>query len=277
MVDTPSAHESYNPTYFWLLSQVERRHFWFRARNAVIATAVRPYVAGLPPGHHVLEVGCGTGNVLQVLERVCPRATVVGVDLFQQGLLYARQRTAAPLVQADVHAPPFEACFSLVGLFDVLEHIPDDQQVLLNLRELLVDGGRLVITVPAHKSLWSYFDEASHHCRRYEKAELLQRLQQAGYVVERVTYFMASILPWVWLRHRLAPRLDRRAEQTLPKSDKLAFRELQFIPVLNELVLLVLLLEARLLAWRGTLPWGTSLLIVARKDSLTYPAKEYEV
>ncbi|MBC8252826.1 MAG: class I SAM-dependent methyltransferase, partial [Ardenticatenia bacterium] len=202
-------HSSYDPTYHELLSKVETRHFWFRARNQVVAGVVRRLAADMPTGYRVLEIGCGTGNVLRVLQDVCANGTVVGADLFLEGLRHARQRTSAMLVQTDMHALPFGVPFHLIGLFDVLEHLPDDRQALRDLHGLLDDDGRLVLTVPAHPSLWSYFDEASYHCRRYDRLGLQRKLHDAGYRVEQLTYFMASILPLVWLGRGLRARLSR--------------------------------------------------------------------
>jgi SAM-dependent methyltransferase len=130
---SPALRESYDPAYFAPLFAIEDRHFWFRARNQVIATLVRQLTVGLAPGYRVLEVGCGTGNVLRVLEQVCPAGTVIGMDLFAEGLRYARRRTNCPLVQGDVQAAPYATSFALIGLFDVLKHLPDDRQILHHL------------------------------------------------------------------------------------------------------------------------------------------------
>jgi len=64
------------------------------------------------------------------------------------------------------HAPtisPFSnKKFDLVCLFDVLEHVEEDLQTLSNVRALLGDGGRVLITVPAYQWLWSAHDEFLH-------------------------------------------------------------------------------------------------------------------
>jgi len=227
---------------------------------------VSQITAGLATGYRVLEIGCGTGNVLRVLEQTCRRGTVVGMDLFAEGLQYARQRTSCSLVQGDMHTPPFGTQFDLIGLFDLLEHLPDDMQVLRDLHAMLAPEGVLLLTVPAHPSLWSYFDEASHHCRRYEGAELLQKLEESGYQVEQMTYFMASIFPLVWVGRKLAALSNRRPASDATPTAELAVNELRVTPVINEMLVLLLTLESRLLARRQTLPWGTSLLVVARKE-----------
>ena len=120
---------SYDPAYFAPLFAVEDKHFWFRVRNLMIQTLVRQVIADFPSGYRVLEVGCGSGNVLRVLEETCTRGKVVGMDLFADGLKYARKRTTCSLVQGDMQNPPFGTQFDLIGLFDVLEHLPDDKQI----------------------------------------------------------------------------------------------------------------------------------------------------
>ena len=260
-------HESYDPNWFSALFAIEDQHFWFRARNQVIATLVSQITAGLTLGYQVLEVGCGTGNVLRVLERVCSSGTVIGMDLYAEGLQFARQRSSCLLVQGDVHEPPCGARFDLIGLFDVLEHLPDDLHVLRDLRRLLVPGGRLLLTVPSHPSLWSYFDEVSCHCRRYQLAELKSKMIQTGFQIEYITEYMFSIFPLVWLGRRLMAFTNRRPVVVPGSHHKLAASELHITPIINDLLTWLLMQETRLIARRYALPIGTSLVAVARKDS----------
>ncbi len=184
------------------------------------------------------------------------------MDLFIDGLHFARRRVDCGLVQGDLHTPPFREAFSLVGMFDVLEHMPDDHLVLTDLRKMLADDGRLVITVPAYPSLWSYFDVAAKHARRYTQESLRAVLEATGYEVQQVSYFMALSFPLVWLTRRLAKN------DPLPEAEALDERvvsELRIVPVVNGLAAAALSLEAR---WVGTghqLPFGTSLMAVARK------------
>jgi SAM-dependent methyltransferase len=260
-----AVHRSYDPVYFAPLFAAEDRHFWFRARNRAIAALVRQVTAPLAAGHRVLEVGCGTGNVLRMLEQLCPHGTVVGMDLLADGLRYARQRTRCALVQGDLHMPPFRAPFDVIGVFDVLEHFADDRQVLSDLHRMLVPGGALLVTVPAHPWLWSYFDEAGHHRRRYERAELCGKLVDCGFRIEYHSEYLASILPLVWLRRwrsRL-PRARRVAESD--RTYALATDELRIVPGLNALFAAVLSAEARLIARRRALPIGTAILALARR------------
>lgn len=263
---TSAAPRSYDPAFFQPLFDAEDRHFWFRSRNRIVRDVVERQIPLLPPDSPILEVGCGTGNVLRVLRETCPAATVVGMDLFAEGLSFARQRTTASLVQGDMHRPPFRAQFGVIGLFDVLEHLPDDRQVLRDLRAMLQPGGFLVLTVPAHPTLWSYFDEASQHQRRYRPDELRRKMSEANFAVEFMSQYMMSAFLPMWVGRRLAALRRNRPGATAGKSaEDLATRELKPTPIINELFLGLLAVERAWLARGRALPLGTSLLAVGRK------------
>lgn len=246
----------YDPRHYAQLAAVEDRHFWFTGRARAIEAVVVPLISSLPDGYRVLEVGCGTGHVLRMLQVVCEKGSVVGLDLLWDGLPYAQRRTSGRVVQASSTEAPFSVRFDLIGLFDVVEHIDDDCGFLRETAALLAPGGRLVVTVPAYRRLWSAVDESARHCRRYEEDELRARLEQSGYEVEYLTPFLASLYPLM--------RLSRLLSGWRGAGNPLR-RELQIIPVVNPALDAVLALEARLgLRSRRRLPIGTSLLAVAR-------------
>jgi SAM-dependent methyltransferase len=257
----------YDARYFEPLFAIEDKHFWFRSRNQVIFKLAQRIVQQFEPEYRVLEVGCGTGNTLRVLEQVCSSDAVVGMDLFHEGLTYARHRVICPLVQGDIHSPPFKTQFDLIGLFDVLEHLPDDGEVLRALHAMLKPGGYLMLTVPAHMSLWSYFDDAAHHYRRYEHAELRDKLGQTGYSTEFLTHYMSSIFPLMWLGRRIKAKLSEKDKSDTEQVYRLAEQELKGISRMNGVLSLLLRWEAPWLARYRKLPIGTSLLAVARKHT----------
>ena len=253
----------YDPRHYAPILEVEDRHFWFRARNAVIEAMVRQLTVGWPSGYRVLEVGCGTGYVLQMLARACAGARVVGIDFLHDGLVAARKRRGVAVVQGRFEHPPFASSFDLLGLFDTLEHIEDDAGALGHLRRLLRTNGVMVITVPAYDALWSDFDVEAHHCRRYEPDRLRGRLEGAGFAVDYLTPFMLPLYPLARLGRLVADarrsKAARRGQTPISAVDE----QLRLLPG-NEVLYRLVRQEARLIARRRRLPFGTSLLAVAR-------------
>jgi SAM-dependent methyltransferase len=259
-----SSKARYNPAYFDQLFHIEDRHFWFHTRNRILSAVVAQIAASFPAACKVLEIGCGNGNVLRHLHQTCPGHLVVGMDAFAEGLHLARGRNCPRLVLGDANRHPFRSQFDLVGLFDVLEHVPEDDRLLQQIRGLLRPAGVLLITVPARKSLWSYFDEASGHCRRYELDELRRKLEQAGYQVEYLTPYMLTLLPLIWFGRRMASLTRGLRSDSSPTE--MTLRELRLTPGINGLLRFCLAREIpRIVARRG-LPFGTSLLAVARNS-----------
>lgn len=246
----------YDPRHYEVLVAAEDRHFWFEGRLRAIEAVVAPLVASWADGYRVLEIGCGTGQVLALLERVCAGGTVVGMDLLWDGLPYARRRTSCPLVRASSTSPPFRVRFDLIGLFDVVEHLDDDAGFLKRSRSLLTPRGALVITVPAHRALWSVVDERAHHCRRYDEEDLRALLTRCGYRIEFLSPFLGSLYPLM----RLSRRLPGRRRSDDPLRD-----ELRVVPGVNAALTWILRWEARrFLARRRRMPLGASLIAVAR-------------
>jgi SAM-dependent methyltransferase len=258
------SRSGYDPTHFAAIAAAERRHFWFRARNRVLRTVLTPLGAAMPAPGRVLEIGCGTGNTLRVLEQACPAATVIGMDLFVEGLRFARAETRARLLQARIEAPPFRTRFHLIGLFDVLEHIEGDRAALEAIHAMLEPGGHLALTVPAGQHLWSPFDEAAHHCRRYEMPNLLALLKATGYEVQLATPFMTATYPALWLSRRLARRAQKGAAGGQAGDDAVD-AELHVPGWMNLLLDASLRPEGWVLKAGGRLPVGTSLLAVAAR------------
>ena len=255
-------NSGYDPAFFAKLNILEESHFWFRARRRAVGTLLGQLTAQFPDGYKVLELGCGNGGMLKLLKQSCPGGHVFGMDLFSEGLKYAALRSDCPLVQGDVLQPPFSQELHLVGMFDVLEHIQQDAQVLKSIYNMLVPGGAVCITVPAHMSLWSYFDTAAHHARRYTFEQLRQRMLEAGFEVEYQTEFMSWIFPFVWLGRRI-----NRYRSQLDSSNATELTETDFrvIPGINRLLDWVLSGEAELIRNRRRITTGVSLLAVGRK------------
>lgn len=255
-------HQSYNPQFFAAIAAVDESHFWFWARNRVIAAAVNGIAARLPVDYRVLEIGCGTGRVLERLVEVCRGGEVVGLELYPEAAMVARKRAKCRVVVGDISTPPDIGQFDIIAMFDVLEHLHNDGEILRSLSRLFKQGGRLVLTVPCHMGLWSYFDVASCHCRRYAPAQLARLLRESGFDVEYSTEFMTTLLPLLWLFRR---RNGRHVICQRERAIETASKEFKVIPLLNGILKFLLSWESLVVKKRGRLPFGTSLLVVARR------------
>jgi hypothetical protein len=152
----------------------------------------------------------------------------------------------------------------VVCIFDVREHVQQEKETLAALWELLAPGGSLLLTVPAHQSLWSYFDEAARHCRRYSVQDLGRKLADAGFEVEFLSQFMASIFPIVWIFRKMRGQPEQLNSE---KVRSYANAEFRIVPIVNQVLTALLTLEARWIARGHRLPIGTSLVAVARRPA----------
>jgi SAM-dependent methyltransferase len=247
-------NDGFNPETFQRYAAVEAGHFWFVGRNNILTDCMRRF---FPFARNILEIGCGTGFVLANTRRIFPEARLSGSDIYTEGLSYARQRVPdATLFQMDACHIPFCDEFDLIGAFDVLEHIEDDQAALNQIYQATGQGGGLILTVPQHRWLWSSTDDYAHHKRRYTRAELQSRVEKAGFRVEYVGSFVSLLLP-VMLASRLLQKSDAAADQMDAgfKIGKLA----------NTLLGAVMKVERRLISFGISFPVGGSLLLVAKK------------
>ncbi|MBX3650322.1 MAG: methyltransferase domain-containing protein [Burkholderiales bacterium] len=245
--------EGFDPALFTELAALEAGNFWFRARNRLIVWALQRYAPGFG---NLLEVGCGTGYVLQGIAAAFPQARLVASEAETEGLRFAAQRVpAAEFLQMDARRMPYEQEFDVIGAFDVIEHIGEDETVLAQMRCALRPGGSLLLTVPQHPFLWSEYDVRAHHVRRYTRSELRQKLGRAGFSVVRMTSFVSVLLPLMMLS-----RMARRAAAA--DYDPLA--ELRIGRVANAVLERALDAERLLIRAGLPLPCGGSLLAVAR-------------
>lgn len=244
---TPFPEESFS-----LLAAAEANHWWFRARNRVLLWALRSRVGRFSS---LLEIGCGTGFVLEGIRGAYPDADIHGSEYFEEGLMYAKERIpSATFTQLDATQMSDVECYDVIGAFDVIEHIEQDQLVLNNLSKAIKKGGSLIVSVPQHRWLWSEVDEYACHVRRYTRSELIKKVQDAGLRVEYTTSFVSFLVPLMWLS-----RLRARAGDYDPMAE---FR----IPNwLNYSLEQIMKLELGVLKLGIPMPFGGSLLLVAKK------------
>ncbi|MDB9312957.1 class I SAM-dependent methyltransferase [Spirulina sp. CS-785/01] len=178
-----AASKGFDALAFPILAKLEAKNFWFRSRNHLIIYAIKRY---FPRAKNFLEIGCGTGFVLQGIEKNFPHLSCSGSEIFSSGLELASQRLSkTTLFQMDARQIPFIEEFDIIGAFDVLEHIEQDWDVLRQVYQALQMGGGIILTVPQHPWLWSPVDDYAHHFRRYRAKELQTKVDNAGFRIMR--------------------------------------------------------------------------------------------
>ncbi len=241
--------------------ELENRYWWFVARRRLalklLRTALSETANGQPPtaNRRILDLGCGTGAVLQELAAF---GTPIGVDMSPLALGFCRERGLTGLVIGrGEHIPIRSGSVDAVVALDVFEHIEDDTAAFAEASRVLKPGGVLVLSVPAFMSLWGPHDVALFHFRRYRKGQVRARLREAGLRPEKLSYAIFLLFPLVAAIRFFEKRKKGDAKASLPALPK----------GLNRALIGLQSFEAGLIR-AVPLPWGSSVVAVARKPDL---------
>ena len=241
---------------FAKLARIEERNFWFRSRNRLLVWATRRY---FPKAQSFLEIGCGNGYVLLGLQQAFPKLALAGSEIFSAGLEFAAERLpGVDLFQMDATRIPYKDEFDVIGAFDVLEHIKEDETVMAQMFTAVKPGGGILVTVPQHMFLWSQSDVEAVHQRRYSAQEMRRKLEHAGFKVVRLTSFVSFLFPLM-----AAQRLSKRK----PNPNYSVHDELAISGLANWSMERVLGMERVFIKAGMSFPVGGSLLAVAYKPA----------
>lgn len=158
-------------------------------------------------GHRVLEIGAGHGTFTEVLAH---DHVVTATELSSRSVEILQRRFAGnpsvSVLEGDVEVSRDASPFDTAVMINVLEHIEDDAEALTCLASQLAPGGTVALWVPAHMRLYSEFDRAIGHHRRYTKSSLGDLMDRSGFTVESIRYVNAvGAVAW-WLIARLLRR-----------------------------------------------------------------------
>jgi SAM-dependent methyltransferase len=253
-------HTDYPSDGFDVTAAVEASSFWCRSRNRVLGDVVERFTDPSRP-LAMLEIGCGIGGVVGALRRF-PHLRLTASEIYIQGLRYARSKFPdVDFIQLDATAIPFRSEFDIVGAFDVLEHIQDDQRVMQGVHAALRPGGLFIATVPQYQWMWSALDDIVRHKRRYSRSDLLRKVRRQHFEVLFCSSFVSTLFPAM-----AASRLLSRARRA-PADERKAFAaEVTLPPAANRVCDWVMRVDELALRVGISLPFGGSLLVVARKS-----------
>lgn len=183
-----------DPAAYIEMAEVESRHWWFAGRRAIITSILEQLK--LPRDARILEIGCGTGGNLNMLAAF---GKVSAFDMEDSARAIASQKTGGAFDIRAGHCPdhiPFrDERFDLICLFDVLEHIEQDEETLTAIRSLLTQNGRVLLTIPAYQWMYGVHDKFLHHQRRYSSRAIRAKVRAGGFHLARLSYFNTLLFP----------------------------------------------------------------------------------
>ncbi len=243
-----------DPGMFAALAQHESGNFWFVPRNRLITRLLDRY---FPAAESFMEVGCGSGFVLTAIAALKPWRRLVGSELHPAGLAIARARLGnrAEFAQMDARSIPARDVFDVIGAFDVLEHIEDDEAALASINRAVRAKGGILLAVPQHPWLWSRDDDDALHVRRYCRGELERKVRGAGFNILFSASYTTLLLPLMMASRRM----------TANNSSQLR-REFELPKLANDLLKTILRFEVTLTLGGIRFPVGGSRVIVATKS-----------
>ena len=226
----------------------DENHFWMKWRWKTIAKCT----SYLPkPSQVFLEIGSGNGISVNQFEQNT-QCIVDGCDLNEKALLLSKPSKGRKFVYNIFDKNPnLLHYYDGIILLDVLEHIDDDTQFLKTALEHSKSGGKIIINVPAHQWLYSDYDKAVGHVRRYSPKSLKELLERAQLTEIKIYSWGAFLLPIAWIRKIM---ISGKKEDIIKAGFKPSSKFINFF-------LTVLMKIETSLPFR--LPFGTSVVAVA--------------
>lgn len=237
------------------LDEVDESLWWLVGLRQLILALIARH----GPGQHftLLDAGCGTGGMLKRIGAAFPQAELHGLDYAEDACAFARQKTGAAIRSGSVSALPYpDASFDVLVSLDVLgSDNLKPAQVIGEFRRVLRPGGVLILNLAAYQWLLSYHDRAVNQTRRFTAGGVRDLLENARLPVLQISYWNTLLFPLMVLRRKVWPEGTGESDvQALP-------------PPVNALFGWPLTLERTLLGRGVALPFGGSVVGVARKES----------
>lgn len=192
--DKTSTSKTMTPAQFELHEKLEDSHWWFVGRRHVVQKIVDSVV--LAGKEKILvDLGCGTGGNVGIFEG---KFTCAGFDISEEAIAIARKKYKTVSFNCGSLG---NSAYSVINkadvclLLDVLEHIENDFEFLMDVFDKMKVGAHLLVTVPADMSLWSPQDEFHGHYRRYSRDQLIDIFQNLPVLVRLLSYYNSFLYP----------------------------------------------------------------------------------
>lgn len=232
------------------LYSLEEKHWWHISKRRVIQNLIKKY--NLLKNPKILDIGCGAGKNLEELQNL---GTVYGLDSSKEALKYCRKRGLKNIKIGSAEKTNLKSnYFDIVTILDVLEHT-DDKRVFKEMGRIVKKKGIIIITVPAFPWLWSSWDEVLHHKRRYTSKSLKYLIESNNFRVLKIFYLYSFLVMPAFLVRKIKQKLYNKK---YPSDFELSNPIFNFL--LNKLARFEFIL-----AQKGLIPFGTTLMAIAKK------------
>ncbi len=240
-------------------NNIEQFHWWWKGRRSIIKKIIDRLV--IKP-QHILDIGCGTGETLNYLKKILPKAKLTGIDESSIAVKLSQQNTKTKIIKGSALQLPFkDSSFDLILLLDVLEHIKRDGKVISEAKRVLDKNGVIIITCPATTFIWSRHDTRQGHIRRYSISEVKKLAKKTNLKIDLINYFNFFLfLPISAIR--ISQRLPFLA--SLSQYDNTINYSIARVGVLNRILSAIILFEVRLM-FLIRFPIGISVVAVLKK------------
>jgi ubiquinone/menaquinone biosynthesis C-methylase UbiE len=242
------------PSEAWDPNQVnsEAEGVWARLRASKIIRVIQERDLDL-----LWEVGAGNGMVaIPLAQQHIPVIAIEPLETGAQSLATAGFASYLGTLR-ELNLP--NSSIKAIGLFDVLEHIEKPEEILEEIKRVLLPSGVLIITVPAHNFLFSDFDLSIGHFRRYSRATLTKTLEESGLTLDSINYFFQTLVIPAFILRRIPYLLGRR--NSFSKIKNTIDRQSRVMQIMNQIVKLAFKIENYF-----NLPFGLSIIAVVRKS-----------
>ncbi|MDO5977540.1 class I SAM-dependent methyltransferase [Flavivirga spongiicola] len=235
--------------------QQENNFWWYKTlHNLIIATIKKRKDINLA----IFDAGCGTGRLMELLSDY---GTVSGIDYSEDAVIFSKKRGLKHISRNDLNDWEPTEKYDVITSIDVLYHsaIKDDYKVLQKFYDGLSTGGTLILNLAAFNILRREHDVIVHTKRRYRKKTFVKKLEAVGFCIEKATYRMPLLFLIILLQkliHKIFPPKKIASDvQETPKW-------------INAIFYFLGKIENSFILKTGSIPFGSSLFIIAKKESL---------
>ena len=242
------------------LFELEDTYWWFVGQRFLVQSILDTFYMQKDQQNDkqkdisLLDVGCGTGKTLSLLQKY---GAAQGIDIAEQAIEFCKKRGFV-IKKSDVMDIQFpDSMFDVVTALGVFYHkaVTDDVRGFQEIRRILKPGGRFIMFDCAMKCLYGKHDLAFHGARRYSKKELKEKLERAGFAVEKISYVNTLLFPAVYIKRKIDLLTNAPVKSDL---------ETKINPTINKMLTRLYVNELKLVNYVNY-PFGVNIIAVGRR------------